>query len=77
MEQAKKDYTKLPLGPEDRAMLDHVAKLNRSPGAVTEDDIHKLRSHGFDDKDILDITHITAFFNFTNRVSAGLGVELG
>lgn len=72
----KKDYTALPLNSKDRVMLDHVTKLNETPGQIAEGDIQKLRDHGFDDKDILDITHITAFFNFINRVSGGLGVEL-
>ena len=77
VEQIKKDYTKHTLDPADRAMLDHVDKLNRTPGQMSKNDIQKLKDHGFSDKDILDITHITAFFNFVNRVSGGLGVELG
>lgn len=74
--QLKEDYTKASLVPKDRAMLDYVAKLTRSPAAVSEDDVQALREAGFDDRAILDIALITAYFAFVNRVADGLGVAL-
>ena len=30
---------------------------------------------GLSDRDILDVTLVTAYFNFVNRIALGLGVE--
>ena len=76
MAQLKEDYTQAPLSPADRAMLDYVAKLTRTPAAVTAADVQTLREAGFDDRAILDMAQITAYFAFVNRLADGLGVQL-
>ena len=53
----------------------HAEKLTSAPGAMTESDLGELRAVGLDDKDILDITLIVAYFNFVNRIALGLGVD--
>ena len=60
----------------DRAMLDYVLKLTRSPAAVRSEDVAALRRAGFDDRAIHDICAIAAYFAFVNRIADGLGVEL-
>lgn len=62
------------LDPRTGAMLEHARKLTRNPEAIEEADLEALRSHGFSDRDILDITLVTAYFNFVNRIALGLGV---
>ena len=42
---------------------------------MTESDLGELRAVGLSDRDILDLTLITAYFNFVNRIAMGLGVE--
>ena len=42
---------------------------------MMESDLGELRAEGLSDKDILDITLITAYFNFVNRIALGLGVS--
>lgn len=74
--QLKEDYAQAPLSPADRAMLDYAAKLTRSPADVTRQDVQALRDAGFDDRSILDIAQITAYFAFVNRTADGLGVVL-
>lgn len=74
--QLKDDYTRASLSPIDRAMLDYVAKLTLTPAAVTREDVQALRQAGFDDRAILDIAQITAYFAFVNRTADGLGVAL-
>jgi len=76
VEQLKTDYTAAPLSPADRAMLDYAAKLTLTPTAVTEADIQTLRDAGFDDRAILDIAMITAYYAYVNRIADGLGVSL-
>lgn len=74
--QLKKDYTQADLSPADRAMLDYAAKLTRTQAAVSEADVQALREAGFDDRAILDIAQITAYFAFVTRLADGLGVTL-
>ena len=62
------------LTPRERVMLDYVAVLTRYPGAVGKGRMEELRSVGFDDVGISQITAITAFFAFVNRMADGLGV---
>jgi uncharacterized peroxidase-related enzyme len=74
--QIKEDYTQANLSPADRAMLDYAAKLTRTQAAVSEADVQALREAGFDDRAILDIAQITAYFAFVTRLADGLGVTL-
>ena len=74
--QLKEDYTSATLNTADRTMLDYVARLTLAPAQVTESDIEMLRQAGFNDRAILDIAQITAYFAFVNRMADGLGVEL-
>lgn len=57
-------------------MVDYVAKLTLAPSTVTEDDVRALRQAGFDDRAILDVAQITAYFAFVTRMADGLGVTL-
>jgi len=55
-------------------MLDYVVKVTKDATKVWKDDIERLRSAGFDDRGILQITLIAAWFNYINRVADSLGV---
>lgn len=70
------DYRTAPLSDADRAMLDYVAKLTVSPGAMNADDVEGLRQAGFSESAILDICQIAGYYAFVNRLANGLGVEL-
>jgi uncharacterized peroxidase-related enzyme len=74
VEALENDYTTAPISPEDRVMLDYVVKLTRDATRVWKDDMEKLRSAGFDDRGILQITLIASWFNYINRVADSLGV---
>lgn len=62
------------LPPADRALLDHAAKLTRTPASMSADDIQALRDAGLAEADILLANLIVAYFNFVNRIALGLGV---
>jgi len=62
------------LEPRLSNIVRHAEKLTNAPGAMTESDLGELRAVGLEDKDILDLTLITAYFNFVNRIALGLGV---
>jgi len=55
-------------------MLDYVVKLTKDATRVSKDDHDQLRAASFDDKAILQITLIAAWFNYINRVADALGV---
>ncbi len=70
----EKDYTTAPISSQDRVMLEYVVKVTKDATKVWKDDIERLRSVGFDDQGILQITLIAAWFNYINRVADSLGV---
>ena len=55
-------------------MLDYVVKLTKDATRVQKTDIEALRTAGFDDRGILQITLIASWFNYINRVADALGV---
>ena len=68
------DYERAPLSEADRAMLDYVTTLTKDATLITPKDHARLRSVGFDDRGILQITLIASWFNYINRVADALGV---
>jgi len=70
----EKDYKTAPITPQERVMVDYVVKVTRDATKVQQDDIEGLRAAGFDDRGILQITMIAAWFNSINRVADALGV---
>jgi len=63
------------LEPRLSNIVRHAEKLTSAPEAMTESDLGELRAVGLTDSDILDLTLITAYFNFVNRIAQGLGVD--
>lgn len=76
MEQIQRDHTQAALSPADRAMLDYATKLTLTPAAMSRDDLQPLREAGFEERAILDMAQITAYFAYVNRIADGLGVAL-
>jgi uncharacterized peroxidase-related enzyme len=74
VEALEKDYTTAPIAPQERVMLDYVVQLTKDATRIRKDDIEGLRAAGFDDRGILQITMIAAWFNSINRVADALGV---
>ena len=74
VEQLRSDYRSAPISDAERAMLDYCVAVTKDATSVTRADIDALRTHGFDDRAILQITLITAWFNYINRVADALGV---
>lgn len=55
-------------------MLEYAEKLTRYPWRMQEEDVQRLRDHGYDDQGVLQICLIASWFNYINRVADGLGV---
>ena len=74
VEALRRDYRTAPISEQDRIMLDYVVKLTKDATLCSPADHEKLRAVGFDDKGILQITLIAAWFNYINKVADALGV---
>ncbi len=70
----EEDYTKALLSERERAMLDYVVQLTKDATRIGPQHHERLRAVGFDDRAILQMTLIAAWFNYINRVADALGV---
>ena len=68
------DYTTAPITEQDRVMLDYVVQITKDATRISPADHERLRTVGFDDQAILQITLIASWFNYINRVADALGV---
>lgn len=57
-----------------RAILEHALALTRDPHGTGPADIAALRAAGLGDDEIFDVVETAAMFNFTNRLTSGLGM---
>ena len=57
-------------------MLRYAVKLTRTPGAMNDADVEDLRTVGFSDRDVLDITEVVGYYAYANRIADGLGIEV-
>jgi uncharacterized peroxidase-related enzyme len=76
VEQVKDDWRQMELTQAEYAMLEYAEKLTLTPSNMREADVQKLRNAGWTDRDILDIVHVCAYFNFRVRVVDGLRLEV-
>jgi len=74
MRALQADYKTAPISEQDRAMLDYVSQLTRDATRIGRQDHERLRTVGFDDQAILQITLIASWFNYINRVADALGM---
>ena len=68
------DYRTAPISDQDRVMLDYVVQVTRDATRISPRDHENLRAAGFDDRGILQMTLMTSWFNYINRVADALGV---
>jgi uncharacterized peroxidase-related enzyme len=73
-EAIRRDFRTAPIDERDRTMLEYAEQITRDATGVTETHHERLRQAGFDDRAILQITLIAAWFNYINRVADALGV---
>ena len=60
---------------KDLALIRYAAKLTRSPGMIERADVEACREAGADDGEILEVNQVCAYFNYSNRLLNGLGVD--
>ena len=70
------DPSKAKLNEREAALVHFAIGLTKTPAKGAKEAAAALKSRGFTDEQILQATEIVAYFNFANRLSLGLGVEL-
>ena len=70
----EEDYKSAPISEQDRVMLDYVVQVTKDATRISPADHERLRTVGFDDQGILQITLIASWFNYINRAADALGV---
>lgn len=69
------NYRAADLAPRHRAMLDFAVKLTEASYAIAESDRVALRTAGFSNRDIWDISAVASFFNMTNRMASAVDMR--
>src|SRR4051812_25460600 len=72
--QLRADFRSAPITDAERAMLEYAELITLDPTRSTPATLDGLRTHGFTDEAILQITLIASWFNYINRVADALGV---
>ena len=65
--QVSVDFTKADLSPRERQIAEFAVKVTRSPESCSPADIDALRETGLNDRDILGLVQIIAYYNMSNR----------
>jgi uncharacterized peroxidase-related enzyme len=68
-DQVAINYRKADITPRQKAMLAFALKVARKSHEVEDEDLAKLRKHGFADEDVWDIAAFAAFFALSNRMA--------
>ena len=68
-DQVAINFRKADITERQKAMLDFAMKVSLSAQTMTDTDIAAVKSHGFKDDDVWDITAIAAFFALSNRMA--------
>jgi uncharacterized peroxidase-related enzyme len=66
-----------PISDAERVMIEYVVQLTEDATCISPAHHDRLRTAGFDDRGILQITLIASWFNYINRVADSLGVGRG
>jgi uncharacterized peroxidase-related enzyme len=68
-DQVAINYRKADITPRQMAMLNYAMKVSARAQEVGDADFAVLKTHGFSDEDIWDISAIAAFFGMSNRLA--------
>ena len=69
------DFRRADLDPARRALCELAERMTTEPSSVREEDIERLRGHGWSDAAIHDAIQVIAFFNYINRAADAVGID--
>jgi len=76
VKQILNDYINADITNKEKEMLSYAEKLTKQSSNINKKNIDNLKSLGLEDKDILELNQVIAYFNYVNRIVDGLGVQL-
>ncbi len=68
------DLESSPLSHKEKVLFRYIAKVNDTPGALSQADVDLAKKAGWSDAAIFDAVTVCAIFNFFNRWIDGTGV---
>jgi uncharacterized peroxidase-related enzyme len=74
-DQVAINYRKADITEKQKAMLDFAMKVAFEAYSIGDPDIEKLKTHGFSEEDVWDISAIAAFFGMSNRLANVAGMR--
>lgn len=63
------------LSGRERALVHYAMKLTVNPADIVPSDLDALRTAGLEEAAILELAHLVAYYNLSNRLMTGLGVR--
>ena len=69
------NYREANLTDRQRIILDHAWKMTTAPSLTGEADRIILEQAGLSPEEIFDVNDVIAYFNYTNRMTHGLGMQ--
>ena len=60
---------------KELALIEYARTLTSAPGEITRASVDACRAEGADDGEILEVNQVCAYFNYSNRLLNGLGVD--
>jgi len=74
VEAVRTDFRTAAVDERDRLLMEYADQLTRDATQIGPEHHARLRAAGFDERGVLQITLIAAWFNYINRVADSLGV---
>lgn len=71
-----RDLESSPLDEKHKALFRFIEKVNHASPAITGDDMHRLRTLGWNDEALYFAITVCALFNFYNRWVDATGVHV-
>lgn len=68
------DYASAPVSEKDKVLFRFAHKLTRQQDEIEQDDANAVLNAGWSEGQLLEAVLTTAWFNFINRISLGLGL---
>jgi uncharacterized peroxidase-related enzyme len=69
----QRDFRQAGLSPRDVAMLEYAEQVTNDASRIEQQEVERLREHGFSDEQISDIALCAAFRNFISRYFDAVG----
>ena len=75
MRAIKADFRNAGLDAPMVELLAYAEKLTLAPYKIVDEDVARLKGHGWDEEAIVQATHVVGIFNYLVRLADAYGIE--